>query len=277
MATDHSNIEWTETTWNPTAGCTEVSPGCDLCYAKRITQRFPQTFPNGFDLTLRPHAIEMPLKWKAPRVIFVNSMSDLFHTGVPESFIAQVFDVMMRCPQHTFQILTKRAERLARLAPRLPWPSNVWMGVSVESPDYLWRVDYLRKVEAAVRFISAEPLLASLKGIDLEGIHWLIAGGESQAGCRPAELAWFKELRAACRAAGAAYFLKQLGGHPSKRGGDDAVLDGRRYVEMPRHGSTAATAARRDRSLRSSGRTRGPSPTSTRRAAGTARRPGYSS
>src|SRR5580765_5779189 len=179
MAADHSGIEWTETTWNPTSGCTEVSPGCDLCYAKRITQRFPATFPNGFSLTLRPKALDLPLHWRAPRLIFVNSMSDLFHKDVPDAFIAQVFDVMAKCPQHTFQVLTKRAERLARLAPKLNWPQNVWMGVSVESPEFLWRVDYLRRVPAAVRFVSAEPLLASLKGMSLEGIHWVIGGGES--------------------------------------------------------------------------------------------------
>jgi protein gp37 len=241
MATDRSNIEWTETTWNPTVGCTKVSPGCNLCYAERITRRFPQSFPNGFDLTLREAAIELPLRWRAPRVIFVNSMSDLFHAEVPEAFIHRVFDVMGRCPQHTFQILTKRAERLARMAPQLPWAANVWMGVSVERPDYLWRVDYLRRVPAAVRFISGEPLLASLAAINLTGIHWLIAGGESQAGCRPAELAWFRELRDACAAAGTAFFLKQLGGHPSKRGGDDAVLDGARYAEMPVSRSQGST------------------------------------
>lgn len=233
MATTHTGIEWTETTWNPTVGCTKVSPGCDLCYAEKLTRRFTNVFPNGFDLTLRDNSIEMPLHWRRPRLVFVNSMSDLFHAGVPESFIARVFDVMARAPHHTFQILTKRAERLARLAPRLPWPANVWMGVSVESPEYLWRVDFLRKVPSAVRFISAEPLLASLADIDLRGVQWLIAGGESQPGARPAELYWFRELRDACSRAGAAFFLKQLGGHPSKRGGEDALLDGRRWVEMP--------------------------------------------
>lgn len=148
-----------------------------------MTQRFPRTYPNGFDLTVRRSALDMPLRWRAPRVVFVNSMSDLFHADVPEAYIADVFSVMERCPQHTFQVLTKRAERLARLAPRLPWPNNVWMGVSVESPEYFWRIDYLRTVNAAVRFVSAEPLLASLKGIDLSSIHWLIAGGCSSPPC----------------------------------------------------------------------------------------------
>jgi protein gp37 len=233
MSTPASNIEWTETTWNPTVGCTEVSPGCDLCYAKRMTQRFPATFPHGFDLTLREHAVELPLHWRRPRVIFVNSMSDLFHAGVPDDFIIRVFDVMARAPQHVFQVLTKRAERLARLAPRLPWPAHVWIGVSVESPAYFWRTDYLRRIPAAVRFVSAEPLLASLAAIDLSNLHWLIAGGESQAGCRPADLIWFRELRDACVEAGVPFFLKQLGGHPSKRGGDEASIDGVVWHEMP--------------------------------------------
>ena len=140
---DHSGIEWTEATWNPTVGCTKVSPGCDLCYAERITRRFPRTFPNGFDLTLRPEFLDLPRRWRRPRVVFVNSMSDLFHVDVPEAYIRQVFDAMAACPQHTFQVLTKRAERLARVAPRLPWPSHVWVGVSVESLAFRWRVDYL--------------------------------------------------------------------------------------------------------------------------------------
>ena len=233
MASDHSAIEWTEATWNPTSGCTKVSPGCDRCYAERITHRFPKSFPNGFALTLRPDSLDVPLRWKRPRVIFVNSMSDLFHVDVPEDYLRLVFDVMQRTPQHTYQVLTKRAERLARVAPRLPWPENVWMGVSVESPNYRWRIDYLRRVPAAVRFVSAEPLLAALPDLNLSGIHWLIAGGESQSGCRPAELDWFRSLRDQCDDAGVEFFLKQLGGHPMKRGGDAAVLDGRRWINMP--------------------------------------------
>lgn len=233
MASEHSGIEWTEATWNPTSGCTKVSPGCDRCYAERITQRFPKTFPNGFALTLRPQSLDIPLHWRRPRTIFVNSMSDLFHKEVPEGYIRKVFEVMERTPQHTYQVLTKRAERLARVSTRLPWPSNVWMGVSVESPKYAWRIDYLRRVGAAVRFISAEPLLAALPRLNLAGVHWLIAGGESQAGCRPSRDDWFRDLRDQCVSAGVAFFLKQLGGHPSKRGGGDAMLDGRRWVELP--------------------------------------------
>lgn len=235
---DHSSIEWTEATWNPVTGCTKISPGCDRCYAERVTRRFPQTYPDGFKLTLRPDALNLPLRWRRPRTVFVNSMSDLFHVEVPEQFIASVFAVMAQCPQHTFQVLTKRAERLARVAARLQWPANVWMGVSVESPDFAWRIDYLRRVPAAVRFISAEPLLAALPGLDLTGISWLIAGGESQAGARPADESWFRDLRDQCARAGVAYFLKQLGGHPSKRGGDHALLDGRRWLLMPTRSSS---------------------------------------
>jgi protein gp37 len=234
MASEHSAIEWTEATWNPTSGCTKVSPGCDRCYAERITRRFPQTFPNGFALTLRPDSLDTPIRWKRPRTIFVNSMSDLFHRDVPEAYISQVFDVMARTPQHTYQVLTKRAERLARMAKRLPWPSNLWMGVSVESDAFGWRIDSLRRVPAAVRFLSAEPLLGPLPNLDLTGIHWLIAGGESQTGCRPADEDWFVDLRDQCTRAGVAFFLKQLGGHPSKRGADQALLEGRRWTAMPK-------------------------------------------
>jgi protein gp37 len=230
---DQSAIEWTEATWNPTSGCTKVSPGCDRCYAERIALRFPKTFPNGFTLTLRPDALDLPLHWRRPRTIFVNSMSDLFHADVSDAYIADVFDVMIRTPQHTYQLLTKRAERLARLAPSLPWPPHVWMGVSVETPKYRWRIDYLRRTAAAVRFISAEPLLSALPDLNLDGIHWLIAGGESQPGARSADLAWFEDLRDQCQRANVAFFLKQLGGHPSKRGGDQALLGGRRWLELP--------------------------------------------
>jgi protein gp37 len=177
--------------------------------------------------------LELPLRWRRPRTVFVNSMSDVFHTDVPESYIASIFDVMCRCPHHTFQVLTKRAERLARLASRLPWPQNVWMGVSVESDRFRWRIDYLRHVPAAVRFLSAEPLLTPLPDLDLSGVHWVIAGGESQSGARPAELEWFRDLRDQCDRTGVAFFLKQLGGHPSKRGGEQAVLDGRRWTLTP--------------------------------------------
>ena len=266
MATDHTNIEWTDSTWNPTVGCTKVSPGCERCYAERITRRFPASFPNGFALTLRPDALDLPLKWRRPRMVFVNSMSDLFHQNIPDEYIRDVFGVMEQCPQHTFQVLTKRAERLARIAQRLPWPMNVWMGVSVENADYSWRVRYLRHVPAAIRFLSAEPLFGSLRGLDLSGIHWVIAGGESQPGARPCDLRWLRELRDACRRSGAAFFLKQLGGHPSKRGGLEAVLEGRLWREMPRK----ADAVRSHRLPRPSQRIRRPSDSETPSRAGTA-------
>jgi protein gp37 len=230
---DHSGIEWTEATWNPVSGCTKVSPGCDRCYAERLTRRFPKIYPDGFRLKLRPDVLELPRRWRRPRTVFVNSMSDLFHVEVPDTFIDQVFEVMAACPQHTFQVLTKRAERLARVAHRLRWPSNVWMGVSVESPAYAWRIDAVRRVPAAVRFVSAEPLLSPLPDLNLDGIAWLIAGGESQPGARPAAEEWFRDLRDQCARAHVAFFLKQLGGHPSKRGGENAVLEGRRWNLMP--------------------------------------------
>jgi protein gp37 len=230
---DHTGIEWTEATWNPTTGCTKVSPGCDRCYAEQITLRFPKNYPNGFALTLRPSALDLPLRWRRPRMIFVNSMSDLFHADVPDDYIADVFDVMARAHQHTFQVLTKRAVRLASLARRLPWPKNVWMGVSVETSEFAWRVDYLRSVPAAVRFISAEPLLGPLANLNLTGIDWLIAGGESQRGARPAATEWFREIKDRCLRGNVAFFLKQLGGYPSKRGGAEALLDGSRWTELP--------------------------------------------
>ena len=268
MASDHSAIEWTESTWNPTSGCTKVSPGCDRCYAERVTQRFPTSFPNGFLLSLRPDALTIPLRWKRARTIFVNSMSDLFHADVPEDYLVRVFEVMQQTPQHTYQVLTKRAERLARTAPRLPWPDNVWVGVSIETLAFTWRIDYLRRVPASVRFISAEPLLAALPELNLAGIQWLIAGGESQPGCRPAETDWFRDLRDQCDSAGVAFFLKQLGGHPSKRGGTDALLDGQRHTAMP-HVPKRACLDGVSSSRRPSARNRVPDRALTRRAVDT--------
>jgi protein gp37 len=231
---DHSGIEWTDATWNPTIGCTKVSPGCDRCYAERMVHRFPGTFPNGFRLTLRPETLELPRRWRRPRMVFVNSMSDLFHRDVPTSYIADVFSVMADCPRHTFQLLTKRSHRLVRLADKLPWPVNVWVGVSIEHSQYLWRAEHLRDVPAAVRFVSAEPLLGSLAALSLDRIDWVIAGGESQPGARSTDLAWFRELRELCSVSRVPFFLKQLGGHPDKRGGVLANLDGRRWCERPR-------------------------------------------
>ncbi len=239
---DHSAIEWTEATWNPVTGCTVVSPGCAHCYAKTFAERFrgvaghPYEF--GFDLQLRPERLEQPLEWKKPRVIFVNSMSDLFHDDVPFEFIERVFDVMRRAHWHTFQVLTKRAERAAELASRLPWPDNVWMGVSVENQRWTTRIDALRTVPAAVRFLSCEPLLGPLD-LNLEGIHWVIAGGESGHGARPMRIEWASALREQCEANGTAFFFKQWGAHDvsgrrvgKKKAGRE--LDGRTFDEMPR-------------------------------------------
>lgn len=231
----NSPIEWTDATWNPVTGCTEVSPGCDHCYAKVFAERWRgipgHHYEQGFDIRLWPERLELPLKWKKPQRIFVNSMSDLFHSRVPDTFIREVFETMVRADWHIFQILTKRPKRLARLAPELPWPKHIWMGVSVENADYTWRVDYLRDVPAHIRFVSAEPLLGPIDDIDLTGIHWLIAGGESGPGHRPCEADWVRSLRAQCQASGAAFFFKQWGGRTPKAGGRE--LDGRTWDEAP--------------------------------------------
>lgn len=232
---DNSAIEWTDATWNPVTGCTEVSPGCDHCYARTFAERFRgvagHPYEQGFDLRLWPSRLELPLKWKAPRRIFVNSMSDLFHTDVPDDYIFKVFDVMRRADHHIFQLLTKRSARLAKLAPRLSWPSHIWVGVSVETMQYRWRVDQLRQVPASIRFISAEPLLGSLKDLDISNIHWLITGGESGVGHRPCNPQWVRELRDKCQETGAAFFFKQWGGRTPKQGG--RLLDGQTWNEYP--------------------------------------------
>src|SRR6266536_1542493 len=195
---DSSAIEWTDATWNPVTGCTKISPGCKNCYAERLATRLQAMgnprYRDGFKLTLHPNQLTLPLRWRDPRRIFVNSMSDLFHEDVPEEFIRRAFDVMVQAHWHSFQVLTKRSERLAELAPRLPWPANVWMGVSIENRRFVSRADDLRRVPAAVRFISAEPLLGPLEGLDLRGIDWLIVGGESGHGARPMDLEWARDL-----------------------------------------------------------------------------------
>lgn len=232
---DNSAIEWTEATWNPVTGCDRVSPGCAHCYAKTFAERWrgipAHPYEQGFDLRLWPQRLDQPLRWTRPRMIFVNSMSDLFHDDVPLEFIQEVFDVMGRAMHHTFQILTKRHERLAALAGELPWHPNVWVGVSIENRRFVHRADYLRDVEAAVRFISAEPLLGSLEGLDLTGIDWLIAGGESGPKHRPVRVEWLRELRDRCVEEDVAFFFKQWGGHRPKSGG--RLLDDRTWDEMP--------------------------------------------
>jgi protein gp37 len=233
---DKSAIEWTDATWNPVTGCTEISPGCDHCYARTFAERFRgvegHPYEQGFDLKLWADRLELPITWHKPRRIFVNSMSDLFHRDVPDDFIRRVFDTMIRANWHIFQILTKRSDRLARLGPSLPWAAHIWPGVSIELNRYVWRADHLRKVPAPIRFISAEPLLGPLDKLDLDGIHWLITGGESGWAHRPCDPDWVRDLRDRCKAAGTAFFHKQWGGRTPKAGG--RLLDGRTWDEMPK-------------------------------------------
>jgi protein gp37 len=241
---DKSSIEWTEATWNPTTGCDRISRGCDHCYALTLAKRLkamgtakyqtdgdPRTSGPGFGVAVHPGTLALPLRWREPRIVFVNSMSDLFHARVSDEFILRVFAVMQATPRHTYQVLTKRSPRLRRLAPRLPWPENVWMGVSVEDDDHVRRVDDLRHVPAAVRFISAEPLLGPLPSLDLEGVDWLIAGGESGHRARPVDASWVVDLRDACADAEVAFFFKQWGGRTPKAGGRD--LEGRTWDALP--------------------------------------------
>jgi protein gp37 len=242
-----SKIEWTGRTWNPVTGCDRVSPGCDHCYAQTMAQRLKamgsaryqndgdqRTSGPGFGLTLHWDKVTEPLRWQSPQTVFVNSMSDLFHDRVPLDFIQAVFDVMRRTPRHTYQILTKRSTRLARLANELPWPPNVWMGVSVENQDYVLRAERLLRVPASVRFLSVEPLIGpvNLSSV-LDGLQWVIAGGESGKDCRPCDIAWLRSIRDQCNAVSVPFFLKQLGGFPDKRGHERALIDGRLWREMP--------------------------------------------
>lgn len=224
-----TGIEWTDKTWNTVTGCDKISPGCTHCYAKEITQRFPKAFPNGFDVTLHPDRLGIPTKWRKPARIFANSMSDLFHKEVPLEFIQQVFGVMKSTP-HTYQILTKRGDRLLDLAPHLEWSENIWMGVSVESQLYTKRIDALRQVPAAVRFLSCEPLLGPLN-LDLEGIHWVIVGGESGTGFRRLDPEWVRSIRDQCLVANVPFFFKQWGGRTPKAGG--RLLDGEIWSQFP--------------------------------------------
>jgi len=211
-----STIEWTHSSWNPTTGCDKVSPGCQHCYAERMARRLrgmgQPNYRNGFEVTIHEHVLPVPLMWPKPQMVFVNSMSDLFHDAVPLEFIRKVFAVMEEAGWHQFQVLTKRAERLAALADALPWPPNVWMGVSVENADYLHRIECLRRVPAAVRFLSLEPLLGPIARLPLAGIDWVIVGGESGPGCRPIEVDWVRQIRDLCITQGSPFFFKQWGG-----------------------------------------------------------------
>ncbi|MEY2688195.1 MAG: hypothetical protein RL375_2393 [Pseudomonadota bacterium] len=230
-----STIEWTEVTWNPVTGCYKISQGCKHCYAERMARRLKlmgsARYVNEFTPTLHWDLVDQPRRWKRPRTVFVNSMSDLFQVDVPFDFIQAVFATMVATPQHTYQILTKRSERLLELAPQLPWPGNVWMGVSVEDERVKGRVDDLRHVGAAVRFLSCEPLIGPLPDLDLQGIHWVIVGGESGPGARPMQPEWVEQIHRQCRRAGAAFFFKQWGGVRKHETG--RTLHGRTWDEMP--------------------------------------------
>ncbi|MBN1808109.1 MAG: phage Gp37/Gp68 family protein [Planctomycetes bacterium] len=231
-----SAIEWTESTWNPVTGCSKISPGCKYCYAERMARRLKAmgqpNYAKGFDLALHEHALELPLKWKTPQVVFVNSMSDLFHKNVPLEFVLKVFDVMNRANWHTYQVLTKRSGRLRELDRRLPWAAHIWMGVSVETEDYLGRVDDLRQSSAHLKFLSLEPLLGPLSNIDLEGIDWVIVGGESGPHARPMDEEWVIDIREQCAKAMVPFFFKQWGGTNKKKAG--RLLAGRTWDAMPK-------------------------------------------
>ena len=244
LMADKSTIEWTESTWNPTTGCDRTSPGCDHCYALTLSKRLkamgqskyqrdgdPRTSGPGFGLTLHPDALDLPHAWVTPRTIFVNSMSDLFHEDVPVEFIGRVLAVAADTPQHTYQILTKRSRRLRDISVKLEWPPNVWMGVSIENDRYTFRARHLREVHAAVRFLSLEPLLSSLPSLELHGIDWVIAGGESGPRARPLDEEWVRDVRDRCFAAAVPFFFKQWGGRTPKAGG--RLLEGRTWDQMP--------------------------------------------
>lgn len=231
-----SKIEWTESTWNPLTGCNKISPGCKHCYAERMAKRLQAmgqpNYVNGFKLTMHPQALEKPLEWKTPQVIFVNSMSDLFHKEVPLDFIQHVFDVMKRAHWHQFQVLTKRSERLLELSPKLEWADNIWMGVSVENADYTFRIDHLRETGAKIKFLSVEPLLGPIPKMNLKGINWVIVGGESGPGARPLEREWVVDIKNQCVKAKVPFFFKQWGGVQKKKAG--RLLDGITWDQMPK-------------------------------------------
>jgi protein gp37 len=234
-----SSIEWTDSTWNPVTGCTKVSPGCDRCYAERFSERFRgvvgHPFEAGFDLTLRPNRLRQPYSWRSPRRVFVNSMSDLFHKEIPKAYIAQVFDTMEGTPAHTYQILTKRSPLLRNFVnaryPNTRAPANIWLGVSIENRQSTSRLRHLKETHARIRFVSFEPLLGPIGPVELDGIHWVIVGGESGPGARPMDPAWARDLRDQCVKANVAFFFKQWGGRTPKANGN--TLDGRQWLDYP--------------------------------------------
>ncbi len=230
-----TTIEWTEMTWNPVTGCVKVSPGCKHCYAETLSKRLKamgsERYQNGFQVTTHDDLIDLPKRWKRARIVFVNSMSDLFHEEVSLNFIRRVFETMRQCPQHQFQVLTKRAERLAELSLKLRWSSNIWMGVSIESQEYAYRSRLLRSVPAALRFLSVEPLLGPIENLPLKGIHWVIVGGESGPGARPMKQEWVETIYQQCRDQSVPFFFKQWGGVQKHRTG--RKLFGQTFDEMP--------------------------------------------
>ncbi|MFA7418236.1 MAG: phage Gp37/Gp68 family protein [Melioribacteraceae bacterium] len=231
-----SSIEWTESTWNPITGCNKISPGCKFCYAERMAKRLKamgsENYKNGFKLTLQEHALALPLTWKKPQTIFVNSMSDLFHKDVPVSFVKRTFEVMNKADWHRFQVLTKRSDTLLKLNSELNWTKNIWMGVSVENQDYTFRVDDLRKTNAHIKFLSIEPLIGRINDLDLTNIDWVIVGGESGPGARPMEEDWVVRIKDICKEAGVPFFFKQWGGVNKKKNG--RTLKGRIWSQMPK-------------------------------------------
>ena len=239
----NTSIEWSSSSWNPVTGCNKISPGCKNCYAEKLSKRLKAmgqaNYKNGFKLTRQPQMLELPLKWKKPQTIFVNSMSDLFHKNVPLEYIQQVFDVMKRAHWHRFQVLTKRSSRLAELSPLLEWSLNIWMGVSVESQKYVYRIDNLRRTGAAIKFLSLEPLLGALKNLDLSEMDWAIVGGESGYGARPILEEWVTEIRHQCQNQNVAFFFKQWGGTNKKKTG--RLLEGRTWDEMPKEKAQTIT------------------------------------
>ncbi|HLG18091.1 MAG TPA: phage Gp37/Gp68 family protein [Blastocatellia bacterium] len=230
-----TNIEWTDMTWNPVTGCTKISPGCKHCYAETMSKRLKQMgadrYRNGFKVTLHDDLVDLPTRWKRPRMVFVNSMSDLFQGEVPLEFIRRVFETMRECPQHQFQVLTKRADRLLEVSPQLNWAANIWMGVSVENQDYAYRSEVLRRVPAAIRFLSVEPLLGPIDRLPLEGIHWVIVGGESGPGAREMRPEWVEAIYCQCQTRGVPFFFKQWGGVQKHRTGRE--LFGQTFDELP--------------------------------------------
>mgnify|MGYP001309321767 CR=1 FL=1 len=239
-----SSIEWTDATWNPVTGCTKISQGCKNCYAERLAMRLQAMgnprYSNGFRVTLHRDLLELPLRWRQPRMIFVNSMSDLFHPEVDLEFIHQVFETIVRSPWHTYQILTKRPERAAEIASLLPWPKNLWLGTSVEDSTVTHRISALVKIPAHIHFLSCEPLLGPIPHLPLDDVEWVIVGGESGPGARPMQLEWVRDIQSQCRAAGVAFFFKQWGGPRRKAAG--RLLDGQTWDELPTTGRAGVFA-----------------------------------